>query len=127
MRFADEKYSIYAIRCIKNGRLYIGRTIDIQKRIAVHFQELKSGKHTNKLMVEDFKNYGRDNFEVYLLETDIPYEKRGKEYEYMRKYNSYDKKYGYNYGDKTKNPKKEIQIINGLPENLFEKENVNKT
>ena len=112
-RLADN-YSIYAIRCTENGKLYIGRTIDLEKRVAVHFQELKSGRHTNKVMVEDFKKYGREKFEVYLLETDITFENRGKEYEYMKKYNTYDKQYGYNFKDKTKNPKKTIEIIRFL-------------
>lgn len=118
-----DNYSIYAIRCTKNGKLYIGRTTNLEKRITQHFQELKSGRHSNKVMTEDYKRYGRDKFEVYLLETNISYQERGKEYEYMKKYNTYDKQYGYNFNDKSKYPKKKIEIIKGLPENLYEKEN----
>lgn len=118
-----DNYSIYAIRCTENGKIYIGRTTNLEKRITQHFQELKSGRHSNKVMTEDYKKYGKDKFEVYLLETNISYQERGKEYEYMKKYNTYDRKYGYNFNDKSKYPKKKIEIIKGLPENLYEKEN----
>ena len=99
---SNKLHTIYALRCKSNGKLYIGRTTKLDERIKIHFQELKSGRHTNKLLLEDYKKYGRDNFEVYVLEKDIPYSERYKEYEYMRSYNTFDKKYGYNNGDRRK-------------------------
>lgn len=53
----EKLYIVYALRCKNNGRLYIGRTSNIENRIQVHFQELKSGRHTNKLMLQDFEKY----------------------------------------------------------------------
>ena len=121
MSFKNKNYSIYAIRCIKNGKLYIGRTTNLIRRIEVHFQELKSGRHTNKEMLEDYKKYGREEFEIYLLEENIPFDERRKEYKYMEQFNTYDKKYGYNHKDKSKVKNNEIKIIKGLPENMFDK------
>lgn len=121
MSYFNKEYSIYAIRCIENGKLYIGRTTNLKSRIEVHFQELKSGRHTNKEMLEDYKKYGRDKFEIYLLEENIPFTERRKEFKYMENFNTYDKKYGYNTKDKSRRRTKEIEIIKGLPENLFEK------
>lgn len=120
MHNRDKLYTIYALRCINNSRLYIGRTSNLENRIQVHFQELKSGRHTNKLMLKDFEKYGRDNFEVYILEENVPYEQRTKEYEYMRKYNTFEEKYGYNHGDKGKKKKKTINYIYKLPFNNYE-------
>lgn len=116
----DKLYTIYALRCKNNGRLYIGRTYRLDERIKTHFQELKSGRHTNQLMLEDFKKYGRDNFEVYVLEENIPYAETNKEYEYMRKYNSFDEKYGYNRGDRKKKVVKTKDYIYELPPNQYE-------
>lgn len=123
----DKLYTLYALRCKDNGRLYIGRTSNLNNRVVVHFQELKSGRHTNKLMLEDFRKYGRDNFEVYVLEENIPYSERRKEYEYMRKYNSFDEKYGYNRGDRKKKVVKTINYIHELPPNRYEIDKQTKT
>ena len=117
----DKNSTIYAIRCCENGRLYIGKTTNLDCRIQTHFSNLKNGKHSSKLMMEDFKKYGKDAFEVYILEENVPYEQRKKEYEYMRKYNSFDEKYGYNRGDKRNiTTQKQNYIRDRLPINLYE-------
>ena len=37
---------IYCIRCKENGKVYIGRTYDLNRRIKEHFSELRRGmKH----------------------------------------------------------------------------------
>ena len=118
--------TIYAIRCKNNGRLYIGRTTNLNSRLQTHFAELKREKHNSKLMIEDFKKYGKDNLEVYVIEENVTYEVRKKEYEYMRKYNSFDEKYGYNRGDRKKKESKEFECIHGLPPNKFENDNLLK-
>lgn len=76
MSYLNKEYSIYAIRCIENGKLYIGRTTNLKNRIEIHFRELKSGKHTNEEMLNDYKVYGREKFEVYLLEENVPFTER---------------------------------------------------
>lgn len=119
---SNKLHTIYALRCKTNGKLYIGRTTRLDERIKIHFQELKSGRHTNKLLLEDYKKYGRDNFEVYVLEKDIPYSERYKEYEYMRAYNSFDKEYGYNNGDRMKKKENKINYIFSLPPNNYKGE-----
>lgn len=119
---SNKLHTIYALRCKSNGKLYIGRTTKLDERIKIHFQELKSGRHTNKLLLEDYKKYGRDNFEVYVLEKDIPYSERYKEYEYMRSYNTFDKKYGYNNGDRRKKKENKIDYIFSLPPKSYKEE-----
>lgn len=116
---SEKLHTIYAIRCKENGKLYIGRTTKLDERLKVHFSELKSGRHKTKPLLEDYQKYGRDNFEVYVLEKDIPYSERHKEYDYMKKYNSFDKEYGYNTGDKKKKNGFKIDYIYSLPPNKF--------
>ncbi len=111
----EKMFTIYALRCKNNGRLYIGRTSNLNNRIQVHFQELISGRYTNLLMLDDFKKYGKENFEIYVLEENIPYSQRTKEYDYMRKYNTFEEKYGYNRGDKGKKKKKTFNFIYEMP------------
>lgn len=119
---SDKLHTIYAIRCKSNGKVYIGRTTRLDERIKIHFTELKSGRHKIKSLLEDFNKYGRDNFEVYVLEKDIPYSERYKEYEYMKMYNSFDIEYGYNFGDRGKKTTSTIDYIYQLPPNKFKDE-----
>ena len=118
----DKTSTIYAIRCKNNGKLYIGKTTKLNERIQAHFSELKNGKHSVKAMIDDFNKYGKDGFEIYILEENVTYENRQKEYEYMRMYNSFDEKYGYNRGDKKKKEVKKFNYIYSLPPNLYNKQ-----
>lgn len=116
---SEKLHTIYAIRCKQNGKLYIGRTTRLDKRLEIHFTELRTGKHKTKALLEDFNKYGRENFEVYVLEENIPYKERAKEYEYMRQYNTFDENYGYNKGDLKKKTDKTIEVIHALPPNNY--------
>lgn len=118
---SQKLHTIYAIRCKENGKLYIGRTTRLEERIKIHFTELRNGRHKIKTLQDDFKKYGAENFEVYVLEENIPYSERMKEYEYMRKYNSFDEKFGYNNGDRRKGNIKKVNYIYELPPNNYEK------
>jgi len=120
MMYNRKNFSIYAIRCKANGRVYIGRTSKISERIQTHFSELKRKKYSSKLMIEDFEKYGKENFEIYILEENVPWESRFKEYEYMRTYNSFDEKYGYNRGDRNKKEQNKFDFIYDLPPNLYD-------
>ena len=122
-RVTSKVYLIYGIRCKSNGRIYIGRTTNLKCRLKCHFDQLKLNKHKNELLQNDFNEQGINNFEVYILEDDIPIQDRNKEYDYMHKYNTYDKKYGYNYNDKTNIPRLTLEIKKEMPPNLYEMQN----
>lgn len=122
-RLEKLKYSIYAIRCTANGRIYIGCTSDVQKRIHQHFLELRkyekiktSNVNKTKSGVEwqeDFDKYGEESFESYLLEDNIPYSDKGaRENHWILEYGSFDPQKGYN----TKVSRPQVyKIIKGLP------------
>lgn len=114
----DDIYKIYAIRCKENKKMYIGRTKqETEERIKAHLTLLRKGKHTSKLMQEDFKKYGEEKFEYYELETGLTFQDRDREHFYMDKYKTCNSKYGYNTRDQHSR-KMEIKIIKGLPELL---------
>lgn len=111
-----KKYTIYAIQCTVNQKLYIGATRqELKSRIMVHLSKLRKDKHSNKLLQDDFKKYGEDKFCFYELETDIPYANKDKERFYMDKYKTYIEDRGYNKDDNYFRKSKEIKIIKGLP------------
>ena len=56
---------VYCIRCKVNNKAYIGSSANIKRRWTEHKSLLKTGKHPNKQLQEDYNKYGADNF-LYL-------------------------------------------------------------
>lgn len=59
---------IYQIINLKNKKIYIGASIDIENRIKSHFYSLKANKHENREMQKDYNN-NIDN--VYIWDFNI--------------------------------------------------------
>lgn len=91
---------IYALRCVPTGKVYIGRTQNLERRMREHLMELQNGRRANTgdgLLQQDFNKYGQDSFEVYVLEENVPPCKaQEREYAWMLEYNATDQRYGYN-------------------------------
>lgn len=108
---------IYAIKHNVTGRVYIGSTgKPIQDRYCAHIRLLRRGKHSSKLMQKDFIEYGED-YTVFELGTIPSEEEREKEYEYMLKYNTGDRRYGYNQYDVEHRAKKKSIKMNFSTDN----------
>lgn len=62
---------VYLIICKKNGKVYIGRSSDIRKRIKTHLYQLRHGIHHNCNLQDDYDKYGRGvfSFKVKRLKT----------------------------------------------------------
>lgn len=58
------KSGIYAIRNKSSGKIYIGQTQNIEKRLSAHFRELKTGTHHNFGLQKD---YAENIFECLVL------------------------------------------------------------
>lgn len=113
----SENYTVYAIRCRKTKRMYIGRTKQMtEERVKAHLTLLRSNKHTSKLMQEDYNQYGEDTFEYYELEKGVTFQDRNKECFYMDRYKTCDPKYGYNRQDNHNRAKGCIKKVKGMPE-----------
>ena len=55
--------TIYALTCIANGKAYIGCTRGkVGKRLREHRCNLNSGQHSEKLLLEDWRQYGAEMF-----------------------------------------------------------------
>lgn len=121
---------VYAIRCKENGRIYIGSTVDLEKRIYVHFLELKNRKKSKESNVnqiksgdtwqDDYDKFGKDAFEVYCIESDIPTNQlREREAYWMDEYKARDPKYGYNAAGIVRY---DHPIKYGIPQKPFQEE-----
>lgn len=86
---------IYYIICKKNNKVYIGSSINIEKRINRHKRELKNNIHKNSHLQKSVIKYGLDNFEFGLLEG-CNNNLLERENYYINYFNSLNSKYGYN-------------------------------
>lgn len=59
---------IYKICNIKNGKFYIGSSVNIRKRRTNHLYRLEAGNSSSPILQRAFNKYGRDNFEFSVLE-----------------------------------------------------------
>ena len=106
---------IYSIKCKANGKRYIGRSIRPKVRMKNHVSLLKNHRHPVKMLQSDFDMYGEDGFDFTVIAENTG-GKTGRggneEYSYMRKYKTYDERYGYNYSDMAMYHERKL---NGLP------------
>ena len=56
-------YVVYGIRCLENGRLYVGATTDLERRLTGHVPRLRAGWHENPNLKADWLRYGEAAFE----------------------------------------------------------------
>lgn len=87
---------IYLMRNKVSGLIYIGQSFNIYRRVNAHFAELKRGAHNNIHLQRAYNKYGREVFEVEVLELcENNIDKlNGREIFYIEKYDSF--RNGYN-------------------------------
>lgn len=82
---------VYAVKNIKNNKVYVGQSRNLQKRLLQHLAAA-----TDKPLHKAIQRYGINNFEFYVLEKCDESKLDSIEQEYIKKYNSADERYGYN-------------------------------
>jgi len=75
---------IYCFKCLKNGKIYVGQSIDIEGRKKSHLNELSSNKKKGKWQ-SDWNKWGSEHFIFELLEEVILEEKYETEHEEVKK------------------------------------------
>ena len=59
---------VYCIENIYNGKMYIGSSLNLSRRLSGHFSELKYGRSHNKHLQASYNRYGKDAFIYYVIE-----------------------------------------------------------
>ena len=64
---------IYIIKNNVNGKIYIGKSIDIEKRWKEHIKEAYNPNSYgyNTLLNKAIRKYGEDNFQCFILEDNL--------------------------------------------------------
>ena len=85
----DNEYTgsaVYQIKNITNNKIYIGSSTNYKTRINTHIIDLKAGRHTNKLLQEDYNN--NNDFEISILRKykhKIKNELFSREHDYIKR------------------------------------------
>ena len=89
---------IYIILNKINNKVYVGQTTrNIQKRIYEYKSAFNLKNHNNPHLYNSFNKYGWDNFEFKIIDTAISIEELNeKEIKHINKFDSTNKKLGYN-------------------------------
>ncbi|HWQ32448.1 MAG TPA: GIY-YIG nuclease family protein [Blastocatellia bacterium] len=59
---------VYQIRCLPNGKIYVGSAVDLRARWHQHRLSLRRGNHRNRHLQKAWNKYGEANFEFSILE-----------------------------------------------------------
>ena len=85
---------IYKIQNLINNKVYIGQSVDIEKRWSTHKTELKNNYHYNIHLQNAWNKYGEENFEFSIVEECSVDQLNQCEIDWISKFNSYEN--GYN-------------------------------
>lgn len=95
----EGKNSIYALKHNPTGKIYIGCSRNVERRIHQHLVQLKSGNHPVELMQADFNTYGNDFSYYVLFEAFAAYDAFLMEKHFMSLLETRNPSKGYNYKD----------------------------
>lgn len=68
----DNACGVYCLQAKSNGRLYIGSSKNIRKRIQQHFSKLRKNKHDNPNLQQEYNLAGEDGFMAFVLKECNP-------------------------------------------------------
>lgn len=87
---------IYQIKCISNGKIYIGSAADLYNRCEQHKRSLRRANHSNAHLQAAWNKYSEDNFEFTVLEfTERSDLLRAEQY-WLDKTQSFNSEVGFN-------------------------------
>lgn len=91
------KNCVYRIININNNKVYIGSTIDSERRSLEHFSHLEKGVHINTYLQRAYNKHGKSMFVFDVIESDLEdSELLKREQHYMDLFNSSNSNFGYN-------------------------------
>lgn len=89
---------IYKITCILTGKFYIGSSVNIGQRWAVHKATLRSNTHVNPHLQSAWNKYGESNFIFEIVEYVMPWSLVDREQFWLDHLKPYNRELGFNIG-----------------------------
>ena len=102
---------IYKIENIRDGKIYVGSSVNLESREYKHFWMLKRGSHDNNHLQNSFNKFGIDSFKFNVIEECEESLLVNKENHYIDYFKSNNQSFGYN-----------MAIVNDFRRNCFNDE-----
>ncbi len=89
---------VYQIRCLVNGKVYIGSAVDINHRWGVHRSDISTQTHHSRYLQRSWKKYGANQFVFEILELVPPTKEEliAAEQAWLDRIRPFDPEIGYN-------------------------------
>lgn len=87
---------VYKITNTKNGKVYIGQSVDVKKRFKEHKRELRSNNHINCYLQDDWNIYGEKAFTFEVVQKCRSVHLDEIEQHLIKEYDSTNREKGYN-------------------------------
>jgi group I intron endonuclease len=68
LEISEVSTGIYAIKCLANGRSYVGSAVDIARRWRTHRSDLRRGKHHCRHLQRAWNKHGEEQFEFAVID-----------------------------------------------------------
>lgn len=91
-----KRSGIYKITNVENGKVYIGSSVDINRRWWEHRSRLKYKRHGNDHLLSAWSKYGKEKFHFCIIEECLKDHFKERESYWIRHYNSDNREFGYN-------------------------------
>lgn len=92
-----KRAGIYLIRNIRNGRVYVGSSVNVSKRLYVHRWRLERGDHDSRMLQRAWEKYGSEAFVFELVEAVVELDLLLlREQDWIDRYRAADGVHGYN-------------------------------
>lgn len=91
--------TVCCIYCIENqvdNKKYIGQTTNFYNRKHDHLSSLRHNRHRNTYLQHSWNKYGEQNFSIYILQECTKDELDSLERDYISKFNTMNRDFGYN-------------------------------
>lgn len=99
------KNCVYRIINVKNNKVYIGSTINAERRKLEHFSQLEHSVHINDYLQRSYNKYGKDAFIFNVIESNLKEDELlKKEQHYINLFNSSNSNFGYNISEYASRP-----------------------
>jgi len=90
------KSGIYCIRSVSQNKIYIGQSVDLNRRILNHKYLLKKGKHSNEILQRHHDKYGINDLKFETIEFCEIENLDDRECYWINYYDSMNRKNGFN-------------------------------
>jgi len=87
---------VYIIRNFYDNKIYVGKSVDIEKRLKDHKNKLKKNTHINSYLQNSWNKYGENTFDFEIVDLCKKEELNEREIYYIKEFKSTDENFGYN-------------------------------